>query len=156
MAATRQQDVLGLDVAMDHTVRVRITQSIGDLAGDLQGIGQRKLWLPLQPLSQRFAFNVRHDIVDHPIRLTGVVQRQKVGMLQLGGKPNLAKKSLGAEDGRYLVTGHLDRDLTIMPAVVRQINLRGSALSQLSDDLVAAQQAARQEPFTRSKVGEQR
>ena len=36
-----EQDVLGLDVAMHHALRVRIRQSPGDLAQDARGLGRR-------------------------------------------------------------------------------------------------------------------
>ena len=57
-----EQDVLGLDVAVDHLVAVGVVERGGDLAGDGQGIGQRKLPLPLEPLPERAALHVGHDV----------------------------------------------------------------------------------------------
>ena len=42
-----QQDVLRFDVAMDDVVTMRIAERIGDLAGDLQRVLERKLALSL-------------------------------------------------------------------------------------------------------------
>ena len=38
-----EQDVLGLDVAMDDAVRVRVGECLGDLAGDAQRFVDRQL-----------------------------------------------------------------------------------------------------------------
>ena len=43
-----EQDVLGLDVAMDHALPMRIVESVGYLAGDAHGISNRQLALALQ------------------------------------------------------------------------------------------------------------
>jgi len=49
--AAGQHDVLRFDVAVHNVVAVRIRQRIGDLARDLEGVIERQLRLPLQPLA---------------------------------------------------------------------------------------------------------
>ena len=49
--AAGQHDVLRLDVAVHNVVAVRIRQRVGDLARDLEGVIERQLRLPLQPLA---------------------------------------------------------------------------------------------------------
>jgi len=46
--AVRQQDVLRLDVAMDHAVRVRIVQRVGDVARDLHRLVHAELRLAVE------------------------------------------------------------------------------------------------------------
>ena len=43
------EDVLRLDVAMDHAVSVRVLQRVGDVAHDRQRLGDRELTLALEP-----------------------------------------------------------------------------------------------------------
>ncbi len=61
-------------------------------------------------------------------------------MLQLGGKADLAKKSLGAQDSPDLGVGDLYRDSAIVLAVVSQVNRGCATPTQLTDDLVGAHQ----------------
>ena len=50
--ARGEQNVLGLDVAMDHTVVVRVLQRVGHLVRDLYRVLERKLLFALEPLAQ--------------------------------------------------------------------------------------------------------
>ena len=62
-ATVVQQDVLRLDVAVDHPVAVGVVERAGDLGRDPDGIVDRELLLAAQPVAQRFAFHERHHIV---------------------------------------------------------------------------------------------
>ena len=53
--AALQQDVLRLDVAMDHATGVGVAERVGDFAGDEQGIVDRQLPFARQPGAQRLA-----------------------------------------------------------------------------------------------------
>ncbi|MEZ4588221.1 MAG: hypothetical protein R2909_17725 [Gemmatimonadales bacterium] len=46
--AVLEQDVLGLDVAVDHPETVRVAEGVGDLAGDENGILDRELLLAVE------------------------------------------------------------------------------------------------------------
>ena len=48
-----QQDVLGLDVAVDDAVPVRVVERVGDLARDAHGLVDRQLRLAVEPVAQR-------------------------------------------------------------------------------------------------------
>ena len=52
---TLEQDVLGLDVAVDDTVRVRVAQRVGHLAADLERVVHGQLLLAGQPIAQRLS-----------------------------------------------------------------------------------------------------
>ena len=64
-----QQDVLRLDVAMDHAVLVRVLQGIGYFAGDTQRVVDGELLLAREPVAQRFAFHVWHGVKDRAAHL---------------------------------------------------------------------------------------
>ena len=50
--AAGEHDVLGLDVAMDHTLAVGILERLGDLAADAHRLLEREAFLALQPLPE--------------------------------------------------------------------------------------------------------
>ncbi len=133
-----EQDVFRLDVPMDDVLRVRVPQGGGDISGDTERLLNGELFLPRQPVAQRFACHVRHDVEQKPVRFTGVVQRQDVGMIQPGGDLHLTQKPIGPEGRRHLRAEHLDRHPTVMLDVVREIDGGHAAAPQLSLDDIAA------------------
>jgi hypothetical protein len=52
-----QHHVLGLDIAVHHTVRVRVTQGRSHVPRDAQGLVDRELPLARQPPAQGFALD---------------------------------------------------------------------------------------------------
>ena len=57
-----QQDVLGLDVAVDDAVAVGVVQRRGDFSGQPHGVGNGQQLLACQPVPQRFALDEGHDV----------------------------------------------------------------------------------------------
>ena len=57
-----KQDVLRLDVAVDQPAGVGVVEGRGDLPHDGDRLVDRELLLPGEPLAQRFAADVGHDI----------------------------------------------------------------------------------------------
>jgi hypothetical protein len=93
---SREQDVLGLDVAVDHVVAVRIGERVGNLPADLERVIDRQLLLPIQPVAEGFAFDIGHDVEEEAASLPRVEQRQDVGMIEPAGELDLPQESLGA------------------------------------------------------------
>ena len=113
----REQDVLRLDVPMDHALRVGTAQRLGHLAGDPHGLVHRQLPFPVQPTAQRFARDERHGVpqaLGRPIvgrRLGPAVEhRQDEWVLQPGGDLDLPEEPLGAEHVGQLGPEDLDGD----------------------------------------------
>src|SRR6476661_6080935 len=71
--AAGEQDVLGLDVAVDHAVLVGVVERIGHLAGDAGGGVDGKLLLTGQSAAQRLAFHVGHREPELPVRGARIV-----------------------------------------------------------------------------------
>ena len=92
---------------MDDSLPVSVVERLGDLAGEPERVVQRQLALTLEPMTQRLALDVGHDVVKEPTGLTGVEQGQDVGMLQAGGELDLAQESFGAEHSAELRAGAL-------------------------------------------------
>jgi hypothetical protein len=103
----RQQNVLGLDVAVDDAARVGERQRVRYLAGDSQCVGERQWTVAAQAIPQRLSLDVRHDIIEevravgagirNPWHPTGVVEPEDVRMVELRGDLNLAKETLGTD-----------------------------------------------------------
>lgn len=60
-------------------------------------------------------------------------------MMELGDRPDLAQKPLGAR-AAHILPQHLDRDATVMPEVFRQVDNGHPAVAKLLLDLVTAGQ----------------
>ena len=125
-----EQDVLGLDVAVDDAVPVRVVQREPDLAGDADGGRHREPPLALQPPAQGLARHVRHHVIEEPVGLARVEERQDVGVGEAGDEADLAEEALGAHRGRELRVDHLERDRAVMPEVVGEENRRGAAAAE--------------------------
>ena len=107
---------------------------------DGERLVDRELPLAVEPLAQRLAPDVGHDIEEEPVGLAGVVQRQDVGVVERGGDPDLAGEAVGAEQRAELGPEHLDRHLAVVPEVVGQVDRRHAAPAELALDGVAALQ----------------
>ena len=66
--APRQQDVLRLDVPVHHVVPVGVAQRACYFPGDPQRLVKRQRPFPLEPVAQRLAFDIRHDVIEEPRR----------------------------------------------------------------------------------------
>ena len=141
MAAT-QENVLRLDVAVHDPLVVRVREGIGDLAGDPEGVLERKLLFAVDSRPQRFTLHVRHHIVEHPCRFARIEQREYVGMVQSGGEGDLAKKALGAERPSQLRLEHLEGDGTIVLQIMGAIYRGHSAPADFVTHAIALSQRA--------------
>ena len=157
--ATLEQDVLRLDIAMDHPVPVGVAQRVRHLARDAQRVVEGELLLALQPVAQRFPFYEGHDVVEESAgrfrRTPGVVQRQDVRMVQVGGRRDLAQKALGPEGVDQLGTEDLYRYLALVLEVVREIDRSHPARAKLAVEAVAIGQGALKSGLEIGQVGRQ-
>src|SRR5207237_6905977 len=62
-----QQDVLGLDVAVYDSVAVRVGELARHFGRDPHCLVNRELLFPLQPVAQRLALDVRHDVIEEAV-----------------------------------------------------------------------------------------
>ena len=133
------QDVLRLDVAVDHLARVGDREA----AGDLDRVGDRLLRVEravaADPLLQRFALDVLEDDVGVAAVLAGVDHRDHVGVGELGHRARLLAEALELVGLLgHLAVHHLDRDLAVERLVARQVDGRHAAAAQLRLQPVAA------------------
>ena len=139
-----QQDVLGLDVAVDHAESVRMLQRVGHLARDQQCLVHSELAIPLEPRAQRLARHQRHHVVEQPVDLARVQQRQDVRVLEPCGGANLGQEPLAAERRTEVGVQHLDRDVTLVTQVVGEVDRGHAALAEFTAHAVPVSEACRE------------
>ena len=136
-----QQDVLGLDVAVNDAVPVRVVECVGHFPSDPHRFVHAELRLAGQLLPDRLPLYVRHHIEEEPIRGAAIKQRQNVRMAHRRRGLDLHHESLGAEHRCEFGLQHLDRDLAVMLQVLGEIDRRHAPSPELALDAVAARQS---------------
>ena len=129
--AVVQQDVLGLDVAVDDAVAVGVVERGGHFHRDPDRVVHRQLLLAADPVADRLALDIRHHVEEEAVGLPAVEERQDVRMLEVRGRRDLGKEPLGADDRRQLGPEHLDRHAPVVPDVLRQVDGGHAALAEL-------------------------
>ena len=87
------EDVVGLDVAMDDPVRVREGERVGHLAQHAAHEGYRRTRLAAQALRQALAVDEAHDEEHQPVALVHRVDGDDVGMAELGRRLRFAQEA---------------------------------------------------------------
>ena len=96
----RQQDVLGLDVAVNDSLRVSRGQAVRHIARDSHRLrhGERA---PRDPIAQRFALVIRHGDEEPVIRAApDLVNGDNVRVVEPGRRPSLVGEP--ADPGRVM------------------------------------------------------
>ncbi len=135
-----QQDVFRLDIAVNELVLVRIGQRIGHLARDAERLVHGQLPLPPQAVAERLALDIRHHVVEEPVRLARIVEREDVRVPQPRRDPDLPQETLGPERSRQLGPQHLQRHRPPVPRVLCQVDHCHPARPQLTQDQIARRQ----------------
>ena len=86
---------------------------------------------------QGLALEEGHGVPEPAGRLARVVDRQDVWMLESRSETDLSKEPLGPKLGRQLGMEDLERDGTIVPDVVGQVDHRHAAAAELTLERVA-------------------
>ena len=140
--AILEQDVLRLDVAVDHPLAVGVRQRVGHFAGESEGVLKGKLLLAVEPVAEGLPFDVRHHVVQvgaglvRPVRGPRVIQRQDVSVPKVGRDRDLAQEAFVAHRGRELRPQDLDGHHPAVPEVLREIDGGHPALSKFALDPV--------------------
>ena len=134
-----EENVLRLDVAVDHAVAVGVVQPVRHLARDAQGFVQRQRALAAKSLAQRLALDVGHGVPQPAVGQRARVEHgEDVRVLQPGRDLDLALEPLGAVRRDQLGVQHLERDGSVVAEVVREVDRGHAAPAELALDGVAA------------------
>ena len=148
-----EEDVLGLDVAVNDPFGVQITERLRDLTGDVERAFVRQRRVRLDDAAERASVDVLHRDV-HPALLARLQHLDDVGVIELLPHLLLALEALEEDDvALQLRVRDLERDLGAAVAVDRLEDRRHSAAGQelaelvlvelFSDDGLAHQRSAR-------------
>ncbi len=77
---------------MNDSLFVRTSQGVGRLVRDCDRSIERQLSLTVYAFTKRFAFYVRHDVVEHRLGVSRVDQWDDVRMLKLRQEAYLPQK----------------------------------------------------------------
>ena len=100
-----QQEVLRLDVEVDHPGVVGVVEGVGHRAEQLGGGLRAQAPLAVEQVTQGPAADVLHHDPGQPPLLARVVDGDHVGVGQPGGRPGLAPELLGEARGRGRTRG---------------------------------------------------
>ena len=135
-----EQDVLGLDIPVYDTLSVRIVQGTRHFPRDAHSLRDGELLLALQPRTQRLAGHDGHHVIEQSLGVARVEQRQNVRMLQPRGGLDLRQEPLAAERRTQVWMQDFDGHLAIVLVVVREVDGRHTAGTELALDAVAVGQ----------------
>ena len=142
VAVRREHQVARLDVAVDHAARMRIVQRLGALEHQGQHVANRKQVVRARVGGKRArAVDELGDDVEKAVFLACVVDRHDVRVLEHPDHVRLGEEHLSRDLGtRRVVVGRdpvrLDRDVTPVIRVVRQVDGAGRAPPDLADYFV--------------------
>ena len=132
-----EHHIFRFDVTMHHAAGVRIAKCICYLGEQSHRFVDWQLALARQSFAQRFALDIRHDIIEETVGGSRIMNAQNVRMLQAGGDFDFLHEAIGAEGGREVGTEDLECYLALVVDVFGEIHRRHPALAQLALDDVA-------------------
>ena len=128
----RQQDVLGFDVAVDHTLCVRVGQGPRHVPDDGDRLGDGDGALAREPLAERASLHERHRVVRQPVGRAGREQRDDVRLLEARGELDLAREPLRGEPGGEVGVQDLHHHVALQRYVAGEEDAAHAAAAQLT------------------------
>jgi hypothetical protein len=135
--AVGEEDVLGLDVAMDHVVPARVVEGRRDLAGDPHRLRNPELLLALDSRAQRLALDERRCVIQHAVRPPRMQQRQDVRVRQPREELDLLDEAIAVDGLGALRPQDLQRDPAPQPVLGGQVDDGLATAAELALDRVA-------------------
>ena len=136
----RDEDVLGLDVAVHDAVPVHVAERIRHLRADVRDLS-RLHRTSCEAVGERASLDVLHDDVAAGDALVhehaGVVDADEAGMVQPAEQPDLALPALQVGDGVVVGSEHLHRDVAAEFGVTGTVDVGHAAGAEVLPEVVA-------------------
>ena len=138
--AGADDDIIGLDVAVDHAMRMRVIQRARHFARNLKRAFFGKMLIVFEQLSKTAPFDVFHDQVGPPIGAPGTVTGDDIRMRQRARGFDFSLKSRD-EFGVFGQTQREDfeRDDFLLRWIARFVDVAHAAAAERGEDFEAAQ-----------------
>ena len=131
--SSRDDDVVGLEVAVDEARRVGGGEALAGLQHHGEHLAPRTL-AGAQPPAQRLALHEFHDEVDLALELADLVHADDVGVGEPGHRLGLAVQAGASEAVALRGPQQLDGDLAVELVVVGRVDDAHAALADLLQD----------------------
>ncbi len=139
----RDQDVLGLDVAVNDPLVVGVLEREGDLPDHAEGDGQVRRPLAREVVAEVPPLDVFEDHVSLAVVLAELVDVDDVRVVQFRDGLGLGLEPLqGGGVGRELVAEQLQRDFPLERELAGEVDLPHAAGAEPAEELVVAERAA--------------
>jgi hypothetical protein len=141
-AVARDDDVLGLEVEVEHAVAVRLADRLRDRQGGAQGLAELEPALD-EPLPQGLSLEVLEREVRAAAVLAGAVDGDDVGVAERGGRARLVEEARDRAAARRCLAAHeLEGHAPPEREVAREVDLAHPSARQEAEDLVSVEDVA--------------
>ena len=83
-------------------------------AADLERIIYRELLLAMESIPETLTLHIGHDVVQEPVGVPGIVERQDVGMSEPSRQLDLAQEAVRTQGGGQLRAKNLESDWSVV------------------------------------------
>jgi hypothetical protein len=137
-AGSLQQYVLGLEVPMQHALAVYVRERVGNLDEDSSNFVGIERLVMREAIGERLPADVRHDHVDHAVRLAEGEQRHHRRVAQVRDGARLVEQTLAFGVAPCAIAAkHLDRNESVEVALAREVDGAERAGAKRANDLIA-------------------
>ena len=141
----RQQDILGLEVAMDDATAVSVMQCVSHLRGDSKYVLERQSPVSPQSVPKRLAVHIRHGVPEEARSTAGIVKRDDVRMGEAGKKLDLTPEPLGSQHVGEVGVKSLESNGPVVLEISGQEDRSHTAAPELALNGVGAREAGFQQ-----------
>src|SRR5688572_19360507 len=132
----RKENVLRLDVPVNDSLPMRMCQRTCNFTRQAQGVLERQGLPPAEQRTQRLPLDAWHHVVEDVAVSAGVEERDDVGVIEVRRYVDLAEEAVASDGSCDVRVQHLDRYITPVLEIVREIHHRHTAPAELTLDSI--------------------
>jgi len=136
--APGEQNIFGLDVAVDDVVVMRVVESVCNFARNGYRNVNRQLVLALQSIPKSLSLDEWHREPHSSRGNSGIEDSKYVRVLKARGELDLALEPLRPHRFSDFRKENLERDVSIVPQIPGEVDKRESTMAELTLDRVVA------------------